>query len=137
MIRFKKIFLLNILQAYSIGHGFHGAEGPARAAGSLVADLVDGGAVRPLLPGIELLGNVVHFLVEIAQDFLLVRQGELVGIRMDAHQATDVLLRHALVKVTSSLVKNKENNIICFFFFFRLYPEAFIWRGSTTSIFKY
>ena len=46
------------MDAEPVGHGGDGAERPATAAATLVADLLDAGALRPLAARVELGGDL-------------------------------------------------------------------------------
>ena len=47
-----------LVDAEPVSHGRDGTKGPATAAATLVADLLDAGALRPLAAGVKLGGNI-------------------------------------------------------------------------------
>ena len=75
------------VDADPVRHGRDGPEGPARAAAPLVSDLLDGGTVRPLSPGVP----AGRQLVRVSHQLQL-RQSVLVSVRVDSHQGAEVLL---------------------------------------------
>ena len=68
--------------ALAVLEGLGRAEGPARAAGRLVADLADDGALGPLRAGVEVGGQGLGVKdgVLVTEDFLGGRQAEVVGV---------------------------------------------------------
>ena len=86
------------VDADPVRHCRHGSEGPARAAAPLVSDLLDGGTVCPLLPGVKT-GRKVP---EVSQHFNRLREVE-VSVREDSHQSTEVLVARLRVETDQTL----------------------------------
>ena len=82
--------------AEPVRHGRHGSEGPAGPAASLVSDLLQGGTVRPLGPGVETGGDVLR-----VSQYLSLRQTVVVqlSVRVDsASDSTEVVVAGARVE---------------------------------------
>ena len=87
--------LHSLVDAEPVGHGGDGAHGPAGAAPALVAHLPDGRTVRPLLPGVELLRQLLR-----AQETLLLGRHEAPVAGVYAHQGAEVVGGSGRVEVT-------------------------------------
>ena len=78
------------VDAEPVRHGRHRPEGPAGSTASLVSDLLQGGTVRPLGPGVKTGGDVLGVSQQLSLRQTIL--GE-VGVRVDsASDSTEIVV---------------------------------------------
>ncbi len=75
------------MDAEPVGHGGDSSHGPTGSASALVPDLLDGGALRPLLPRVELVRDGLR--LRGAHQAALDRREELLVSGVDSHQGAE------------------------------------------------